>query len=105
MSNERNARPQRARLKTATSRKADSRNRLGTTAAKALAPWRRNGQSPPAPAVLLNLEEKIRELLTIAKEQGHVTREDIEDTFGERPPAPTQLDEIYARLSNLEIAV
>ena len=107
MKNERNPRSQQVSLRTAESRKkARSLNRLETAPrVGALSPLHRNGKSAPAQTVSLNLDEKIRELLTIAKEQGHLTREDIEDTFGERPPAPAQFDEIYARLSNLEITV
>src|SRR6185369_5393136 len=53
----------------------------------------------------VDLTEKIRELLILAKEQGHLTYEDINDTLPETIVTPDELDQIYSKLKNLEIEI
>src|SRR5436190_1101240 len=53
----------------------------------------------------VDLTEKIRELLILAKEQGHLTYDDIHDTFPETIVTPDELDQIYSKLKNLEVEV
>ena len=53
----------------------------------------------------VDLTEKIRELLIIAKEQGHLTSGDIEDTLVDSTLAPEDLDHIYGKLSNLGVKI
>jgi RNA polymerase primary sigma factor len=53
----------------------------------------------------VDLPEKIRELLLLAKEQGHLTHDDIHDAVADNTVTPDDLDQIYSKLSNLEIEV
>ena len=53
----------------------------------------------------VDLTGKFRELLVIAKEQGHLTSDDIEDAFVDCAVTPEDLDQIYSRLHNLEIKI
>ena len=53
----------------------------------------------------VDLAEKIRELLILAKEQGHLTYDDINDTLPESIVTPDELDQIYSKLKNLEIEI
>ena len=51
------------------------------------------------------LAAKIRELIQIAKEQGHLTYEEISESLPESLSAPEALDEIFAKLRELEIEI
>src|SRR6266511_1884973 len=51
------------------------------------------------------LTEKIRELLILAKEQGHLTYDDINDALPETIVTPDDLDQIYSKLNNLEVEI
>src|SRR5881394_1877229 len=53
----------------------------------------------------VDLAEKIRELLILAKEQGHLTYDDINDTLPETVVTPDELDQIYSKLKNLEVDI
>ncbi len=53
----------------------------------------------------LDLTEKIRELLILAKEQGHLTYDDINDALPETIVTPDDLDQIYSKLNNLEVEI
>jgi len=53
----------------------------------------------------VDLTEKIRELLFLAKEQGHVTYDDINDALAETVVTPDELDQIYSKLNNLEVEI
>src|SRR3989442_39044 len=53
----------------------------------------------------VDLTEKIRELLVLAKEQGHLTYDDINDTLPETIVTPDDLDQIYSKLKNLEVEI
>jgi len=53
----------------------------------------------------VNLSEKIRELLILAKEQGHLTCDDINDALAETIVTPDDLDQIYSKLNNLEVEI
>src|SRR3989442_9627211 len=53
----------------------------------------------------VDLSEKIRELLILAKEQGHLTYDDINDTLPETIVTPDELDQIYSKLKNLEVEI
>ena len=58
-----------------------------------------NGKGP------LELTEKIKELVRLAHEQGHLTYNDINDALPESLVSPEELDEIYVKLRNLEVAI
>jgi RNA polymerase primary sigma factor len=53
----------------------------------------------------VDLTEKVRELLILAKEQGHLTYDDINDALPDSVLTPEDLDQIYTKLANLEIEV
>ncbi|HTL74337.1 MAG TPA: RNA polymerase sigma factor RpoD [bacterium] len=62
----------------------------------------------PAPAITttgLELAEKIKELVLLAKEQGNLTFNDISDVLPEQNSTPEQLDEVLAKLRELEIEI
>ncbi|MDB6022795.1 MAG: rpoD [Pedosphaera sp.] len=53
----------------------------------------------------LDLTEKIRDLVSLAKEQGHLTYDDINDALPDTIVTPEDLDQIYTKLANLEIDI
>src|SRR6266852_3581560 len=53
----------------------------------------------------VDLTEKIRELLILAKEQGHLTYDDINDALPDNIVTPDDLDQVYTKLANLEIDI
>jgi RNA polymerase primary sigma factor len=53
----------------------------------------------------VDLTEKVRELLLLAKEQGHLTYDDINDALPENIVTPEDLDQIYTKLANLEVEI
>jgi len=65
-------------------------------------------QSPPVPAKTgtgFDVTEKVRELLIIAKEQGHLTTSDIDESLLDCPMTPELLDQLHAELNALEITI
>ena len=111
MLKEKNVRRPRPSLKTASAQGG----RVGAVAAIALMPAAGDARAGSDRAMVNghdfpndgrpDLEAKVRALLAIAKEQGHVTREDLEEVFAEGTPAPADLNEVHARLANLDVAV
>ncbi|MEY4916503.1 MAG: polymerase sigma factor RpoD [Verrucomicrobiota bacterium] len=57
--------------------------------------------SPPSPA----LAEKIKELVRLHKEQGQVTFDDLSEILTEEFSTPANLDDVFAKLRELEIEV
>src|SRR5258708_38216072 len=53
----------------------------------------------------VDLTEKVRELLMLAKEQGHLTYDDINDALPDSILTPEDLDQIYTKLANLDIEI
>ncbi len=53
----------------------------------------------------VDLTEKIRDLLVLAKEQGHLTYDDINETLAETMVTPDELDQIYSKLNKLEVEI
>ena len=49
--------------------------------------------------------EKLRELLRLAKEQGHLTYNDVTEALGNGSASPEELDEVFTQLRNLEIDI
>src|SRR4051812_36404365 len=65
-----------------------------------------NGNSAQAGGLsAADLEEKVRELLIIAKEQGHLTSDDVDDALLDCVVTPADLDQIYSKLANLEVKI
>ena len=61
--------------------------------------------APIASKAGVDLTEKVKELLALAKEQGYLTYEDIDDVLAESQLSPEDLDTIYTRLGSLEIEI
>jgi RNA polymerase primary sigma factor len=57
----------------------------------------------PVPAE--EVAAKIKELVRVAQEQGHLTYSDIHEVFPEETVTPELLDEVYAKLQTLEIEI
>ena len=53
----------------------------------------------------VDLTEKLRELLMLAKEQGHLTHNDINQALTEEVVTPEDLDQIYSKLNDLEVEI
>jgi RNA polymerase primary sigma factor len=52
-----------------------------------------------------DLTEKIKELVRLAREQGNLTTNDINDVLPEQQSTPEQLDELLSKLRELEIEI
>jgi RNA polymerase primary sigma factor len=53
----------------------------------------------------VDLTEKVKELVLLAKEQGHLTYDDINDALPDTVVTPDDLDQVYTKLANLEIDI
>ena len=53
----------------------------------------------------LDLTEKVRELVRLAKEQGHLSYDDVNDALPDTIVTPEDLDLIYSKLNNLDIEI
>jgi RNA polymerase primary sigma factor len=69
---------------------------------------RANGSGTAEPAAgtaLVDLKEKIKELVRLAQEQGHLTYNDINEALPDSVISPDELDEIYIKLRSLEVEI
>jgi RNA polymerase primary sigma factor len=69
-----------------------------------------NGATPHDAASIttksgIDLTEKFRELLLLAKEQGHLTADDISEALPDTLVTAADLDQVYTKLANLEIEI
>ncbi len=65
-----------------------------------------NGEAAKTPAELQKaIQEKVRELIKLAKEQGYVTFDDLEEALPEGVSDPETLDSIMAQLRGVEIEI
>jgi RNA polymerase primary sigma factor len=101
----------RARPATQPASRSAGRSALKTSAARApdataLVPAP-GGDSPAAPGneTGFDLAEKIKELVRLAQEQGHLTYGDITEALPGATIGPEELDEIYVKLRNLEVEI
>jgi len=53
----------------------------------------------------LNLAEKIKDLVRLAKEQGHLTYDDVNDALPDDRVTPADLDQVLTKLRTLEIDI
>jgi RNA polymerase primary sigma factor len=67
-------------------------------AIKPLHPVLQNGSAPA-------LSEKIKELIRLAREQGHLTYNDLNEVLPENAVTPEMLDEVFSKLRTLEIEI
>jgi len=77
---------------------ARSEPRAEFAAIKPTDPASRNGFDP-------SLSEKIKELVRLAKEQGHLTYSDLNEVLPDSAVTPEILDEVFAKLRTLEIEI
>ena len=54
---------------------------------------------------LAELSEKIKELVRLAQEQGHLTYNDINEVLPDSVATPEMLDEVFPKLRSLEIEI
>ncbi len=64
-----------------------------------------NGATEGRAAAAFDLQEKIKELVRLAQEQGYLTYTDINDALPDSVVSPEELDEIYIKLRNLEVEI
>ncbi|HEX4119926.1 MAG TPA: RNA polymerase sigma factor RpoD [Verrucomicrobiae bacterium] len=60
---------------------------------------------PAAVKPVLDLAEKIKELVRLAQEQGYLTYNDINDALPDGVVSPDELDDLYSKLRNLEVEI
>jgi RNA polymerase primary sigma factor len=60
---------------------------------------------PAAQRVGLDLNERVKDLIRLAKEQGHLTYEDVTEAFPDNLVAANDLGEVYRTLANLDIEI
>lgn len=89
-------RGRRKKIEKKTSADSKTKKAAGDTAGK---------KAPVEPLSGVDLAEKVKQLVRIAREQGHLTYDDINDTLPESVTSAQELDEVLARLANLEIEV
>ncbi len=53
----------------------------------------------------VDVTEKVKELITLAREQGYLTYDDIDDVLAESNLSPDDLDAIYTRLGALDVEI
>ena len=63
------------------------------------------GVAAPTRPGEFNVQDKVKELVKLAQEQGYLTYNDINDALPDGMVTPEELDEIYIKLRNLEIEI
>ena len=53
----------------------------------------------------IDLTEKVKDLLSLAQEQGYLTYDDIEDVLAESNPTPEDSMEVHAKLGNFDVEI
>ena len=62
-------------------------------------------QSSNTKATTLVITQRFKELVGLAREQGYLTYSDITDALADDLIGPEELDEIYAKLRNLDVEI
>ena len=62
-------------------------------------------EAPPTGKSGVNLTEFVKELLSLAQEQGYLTYGDINEVLPEEVITPEDLEEVYNRLRNLDVEI
>jgi len=75
----------------------------GKSAQQAAPPVPANGRAPLADS--LDKQEKVRELIKLAKEQGYLTFDDLNEVLPENLNDPAEVDSILQQLQSMEIEV
>ncbi len=53
----------------------------------------------------IDLTEKVKDLVHLAREQGYLTNEDIDNALSDARITPTDVDEVHSKLANLQIEI
>ncbi|MGA2854496.1 MAG: RNA polymerase sigma factor region1.1 domain-containing protein, partial [Verrucomicrobiota bacterium] len=77
---------------------AHPKPRAESAAVKPLPTITQNGFDPA-------LSEKIKELVRLAQEQGHLTYTDLNEVLPDNAVTPEILDEVFSKLRTLEIEI
>ena len=69
-----------------------------------------NGTHPPSvrvnhPEASFDLQDRLRELVKLAKEQGYLTYDDINEALPEGMADPDEMDQIFAQLRSMEVDI
>ena len=64
-----------------------------------------DAEAPPTGKSGVNLTEFVKELLSLAQEQGYLTYGDINEVLPEEVITPEDLEEVYNRLRNLDVEI
>jgi len=64
-----------------------------------------DGMQAPKGRSGINLTEYVKELLSLAQEQGYLTYGDINEVLPEGVTTPEDLEEVYSRLRNLDVEI
>jgi RNA polymerase primary sigma factor len=94
-----------------TSSRSERRRRSRRAHEPALPPSSASSDAPEslvnaaAGAPGVNVTAKVKDLLRLAKEQGHLTHDDLNDAFPDDSISPAELDQVLTKLRNLEIEV
>jgi RNA polymerase primary sigma factor len=60
---------------------------------------------PNKPVTPFDLTEKVKDLVRLAQEQGHLTYDDINDVLPDNIVTPEILDDLYSKLTALEVEI
>ena len=85
--------------------KATGKKKADETTAEAPAAEKDGEADPNAANAPFSLNEKIKELVRLAQEQGYLTYNDINDALPDDIVTAEDLDEVYIKLRNLEIEI
>src|SRR5205823_2049017 len=91
--------------KKAPPKQAGQRRMQSTTAPNRVKPGRNGNQIKPGGIAPDDLQARIRDLTKLAKEQGYITFDDLNDALPEAVTDPEELDAILAQLRRMEIDI
>jgi RNA polymerase primary sigma factor len=86
-------------------RKPDDARFAARPAASTTPPKTLETMGPLVTQAGVDLTDKMRELVTMAREQGYLTHDDVDEMFADVSLSPQDLDEIHSRLSNLQVEI
>ena len=84
---------------------AAKKEKKPTKAAKSAAPPKAKPEVSGNEMVEFDFKGKIKELLELAKEQGYLSHDDIEESMPEKKPEQEKLDKVYAELRKHEVRI
>jgi RNA polymerase primary sigma factor len=94
-----------ARVVAAMSQREGDNNHASAAATAATLASAQEALGPIRSQAGLDLTEKVKDLLRLAKEQGHLTYDDVADALPDEIVTPEDLDHVLTKLRNLEIEI